>query len=218
MTENLNQKEQMRVAIVDDMHATDTPQGRAISRIMEEIRKDGIQIASVASPEDARAAYSGLSWVDCILVNWNVGGCSAKRHKDTQRLIQQIREINEKIPIFLMGEPTNAAPVELTMEMVKEINEYIWVMEDTPEFIAGRISAAARRYREHLLPPFFGELVKFSKDFEYSWHTPGHAGGIAFLKSPAGRVFHSFFGEQLFRSDLSISVGESGSLLDHSGR
>ncbi|MGB8891233.1 MAG: Orn/Lys/Arg decarboxylase N-terminal domain-containing protein [Methanoregula sp.] len=217
MTENLNQKEQMRVAIVDDMHATDTPQGRAISRIMEEIRKDGIQIASVASPEDARAAYSGLSWVDCILVNWNVGGCSAKRHKDTQRLIQQIREINEKIPIFLMGEPTNAAPVELTMEMVKEINEYIWVMEDTPEFIAGRISAAARRYREHLLPPFFGELVKFSKDFEYSWHTPGHAGGIAFLKSPAGRVFHSFFGEQLFRSDLSISVGELGSLLDHSG-
>jgi lysine decarboxylase/arginine decarboxylase len=217
MTENLNQKEQMRVAIVDDMHATDTPQGRAISRIIEEIRKDGIRIASVASPEDARAAYSGLSWVDCILVNWNVGGCSAKRHKDTQRLIHQIREINEKIPIFLMGEPTNAAPVELNMEMVREINEYIWVMEDTPEFIAGRIGAAARRYREHLLPPFFGELVKFSKDFEYSWHTPGHAGGIAFLKSPAGRAFHSFFGEQLFRSDLSISVGELGSLLDHSG-
>jgi arginine/lysine/ornithine decarboxylase len=116
-----------------------------------------------------------------------------------------------------MGEPTNTAPVELNLEMVKEINEYIWVMEDTPEFIAGRINAAARRYREHLLPPFFGELVKFSKDFEYSWHTPGHAGGIAFLKSPAGRAFHAFFGEQLFRSDLSISVGELGSLLDHSG-
>ena len=90
-------------------------------------------------------------------------------------------------------------------------------MEDTPEFIAGRITAAAKRYREIILPPFFKELVKFSKDFEYSWHTPGHAGGTAFRKSPAGRAFFNFFGEQLFRSDLSISVGELGSLLDHSG-
>ena len=53
--------------------------------------------------------------------------------------------------------------------------------------------------------------------YEYSWHTPGHAGGTAFLKHPAGRAFFEFFGEELFRSDLSISVGELGSLLDHSG-
>ena len=97
------------------------------------------------------------------------------------------------------------------------MNEYIYIMDDTPEFIAGRIIAAANRYEESLYPPFFGALVKFSKDFEYSWHTPGHAGGTAFRKSPAGRLFHKFFGEQLFRSDLSISVGELGSLLDHSG-
>lgn len=217
MTEYLNPNEQLRVAVVDDMHKTDTPQGRAITRIMDGIRQFGILISDVASPDDARAAYSALAAIDCILINWNVGGSSPRRHADTQRLIRQIRGINENIPIFLMGEPTNAAPADLNMEMVKEINEYIWVMEDTPEFIAGRISAAARRYREHLLPPFFGELVRFSKDFEYSWHTPGHAGGIAFLKSPAGRAFHNFFGEQLFRSDLSISVGELGSLLDHSG-
>lgn len=32
-----------------------------------------------------------------------------------------------------------------------------------------------------------------------------------------GRVFYDYFGENLLRSDLSISVGELGSLLDHSG-
>jgi arginine decarboxylase len=37
------------------------------------------------------------------------------------------------------------------------------------------------------------------------------------LRSPVGRAFHEYFGEPLFRSDLSISVGELGSLLDHSG-
>lgn len=37
------------------------------------------------------------------------------------------------------------------------------------------------------------------------------------MKAPAGRAYFDFFGENLFRSDLSISVGELGSLLDHSG-
>ena len=60
-------------------------------------------------------------------------------------------------------------------------------------------------------------MMKFTRDYEYSWHTPGHQGGIAFLKSPVGRVFFDFFGENALRSDLSISVGSLGSLLDHTG-
>jgi arginine/lysine/ornithine decarboxylase len=210
-------EEHLQVAIIDDTIHLDTPHGRAIRRIVEGLEDYGIRVADVASPADARAAYSNLPAVSCILINWNLGGDTERRHKDTVRLIHEIRERNEHIPIFLMAEPTSETPVALTVNIIREISEYIYVMDDTPEFIAGRIMAAARRYEERLLPPFFGELVKFSEDFEYSWHTPGHAGGTAFRKTPAGRLFHSFFGEQLFRSDLSISVGELGSLLDHSG-
>ena len=213
----MNPDDNLLVGIIDDAIHTDTPHGHAIKRIVKGIEEFGIHVADVASPADARAAYSNLPSVDCILINWNLGGDTAKKHKETMQLIEEIRSRNEDIPIFLMAEPTSETPAALTVDMIREINEYIYVMEDTPEFIAGRIRAAAKRYQDRLLPPFFGELVKFSEDFEYSWHTPGHAGGTAFRKSPAGRLFHSFFGEQLFRSDLSISVGELGSLLDHSG-
>lgn len=213
----MNPDEHLLVGIIDDTIHTDTPHGRAIRRIVKGLEEYGIRIADVASPADARAAYSNFPAVSCILINWNLGGDTEKQHKETLHLIHEIRTRNENIPIFVMAEPTSETPVALTVDMIREINEYIYVMEDTPEFIAGRIMAAAKRYEERLLPPFFGELVKFSRDFEYSWHTPGHAGGTAFRKTPAGRLFHSFFGEQLFRSDLSISVGELGSLLDHSG-
>ena len=110
MTEFLNPKEQMLVAVVDDMHLTDTPQGRAIRRIMDGIRQFGIRVGDVSSPNDARAAYSALAEIDCILINWNVGGGSPKSMPRQQRLIREIRERNEKVPIFLLGEPTNAAP------------------------------------------------------------------------------------------------------------
>jgi len=205
------------VAIVDDAINADTPHGRTMKRIVNGLSDYDIQAVSVASAEDARSAYANLPEVDCILINWNLGGTTSKNNADAKHLIHEIRQRNEDIPIFLMAEPMGEAPAALTVDTIREVNEYIYIMDDTPEFIAGRITAAANRYKESLYPPFFGAMVKFSKDFEYSWHTPGHAGGTAFRKSPAGRLFYKFFGEQLFRSDLSISVGELGSLLDHSG-
>jgi len=212
----MNPEDKLLVVIIDDAINSDTPHGRTIKRIVTDLSDYNIQVVTIASPADARSAYSNLPEVDCILINWNIGGDDGKT-LETKELIDQIRKRNEDIPIFLMAEPTGEAPIAITVDMIRKINEYIYIMDDTAEFIAGRITAAAKRYQDRLLPPFFGELVNFSKDFEYSWHTPGHAGGTAFRKSPAGRIFHKFFGEQLFRSDLSISVGELGSLLDHSG-
>jgi lysine decarboxylase/arginine decarboxylase len=213
----MNPEERLVVVIVDDTINTDTPHGRTIQRIVHGLSEFDIQVNTIASLEDARSAYANLPEVDCILINWNLGASTTKTHSDAKKLIHAIRQRNEDIPIFLMAEPIHESHTEMTVDTIREVNEYIYIMDDTPEFIAGRITAAASRYKEHLLPPFFGALVKFSKDFEYSWHTPGHAGGTAFRKSPAGRLFYKFFGEQLFRSDLSISVGELGSLLDHSG-
>ena len=38
-----------------------------------------------------------------------------------------------------------------------------------------------------------------------------------FQKSPVGSIFYDFFGSNTTKSDISISVSELGSLLDHSG-
>jgi hypothetical protein len=39
---------------------------------------------------------------------------------------------------------------------VENMDGFIWLPEDSPDFIAGRIEAAARRYLDSILPPFFG--------------------------------------------------------------
>ena len=49
------------------------------------------------------------------------------------------------------------------------------------------------------------------------WHCPGHSGGVAFLKSPVGQMFHQFFGENMLRADVCNAVDELGQLLDHTG-
>src|SRR4029077_10464001 len=92
-----------------------------------------------------------------------------------------------------------------------------WILEDTATFVAERVQAAIDRYLEQLLPPYAKALATYNRDSEYSWAAPGHQGGVAFLKSPVGRVFFDFYGENVFRTDMGIERGALGSLLGHSG-
>jgi arginine/lysine/ornithine decarboxylase len=91
------------------------------------------------------------------------------------------------------------------------------MFEDTPEFVARHIIREAKSYLEGVQPPFFKALLDYAEDGSYSWHCPGHSGGVAFLKSPVGQMFHQFFGENMLRADVCNAVEELGQLLDHDG-
>ena len=56
--------------------------------------------------------------------------------------------------------------------------------EDTPEFIARNIKREANAYLDSLPPPFFRALTHYAADGSYSWHCPGHSGGVAFPEEP----------------------------------
>ena len=60
-------------------------------------------------------------------------------------------------------------------------------------------------------------MINFAKEGKYTFCTPGHMSGTAFQHSPVGALFYDFFGANTFKADVSVSVGELGSLLDHSG-
>lgn len=151
--------------------------------------------------------------IQAILLDWDLA--EDNTHQAAKDVLNKLRSRAENVPVFLFADRADVADIPL--EVLKETSDFIWLYEDTANFIAGRIEAAIDTYLKNLLPPMFKALAKFSQVHEYSWHTPGHTGGTAFMKAPAGRAYFDFFGENLFRSDLSISVGELGSLLDHSG-
>ena len=89
--------------------------------------------------------------------------------------------------------------------------------EDTPEFVARHIIRETKAYLDSIAPPFFKALLNYAQNGSYSWHCPGHSGGVAFLKSPVGQMFHQFFGENMLRADVCNAVDELGQLLDHTG-
>lgn len=129
--------------------------------------------------------------------------------------MRAVRFRNHDIPIFLYGETRTSR--HIPNDVLREMHGFIHMFEDTPEFIARYVVREARNYLESLPPPFFRALTHYAADGSYSWHCPGHSGGVAFLKSPVGQMFHQFFGENLLRADVCNAVEELGQLLDHTG-
>ena len=199
------------LVIADD---ADPARVAVIGRIAEGLRAEGYSLIDATTAGDGTAQVRANPAVGCVLLDWDIGAADTHR-RHALDVIREVRRLSADLPIFLLTSRTVSG--NLPLEVRREIQEYVWLLEDTPDFIAGRVSFAVRRYERGLLPPFFRALAEFSDEHEYSWHTPGHSGGVAFLKTPVGRVFYDFFGEQVFRSDLSVSVPELGSLLDHSG-
>ncbi|WP_423368046.1 Orn/Lys/Arg decarboxylase N-terminal domain-containing protein [Burkholderia sp. LMG 32019] len=194
---------------IDERTAT----GRAATALAEELRTRLVDVVIATSADDACAVVAADPAIQCLLLNWELGNDAG--HAPAQAVLDAMRARNATVPVFLLASRASASAIPV--DAMRKADDFIWMLEDTTAFIGGRIVAAIERYRETVLPPMFRALAKFSRVYEYSWHTPGHTGGTAFLKSPVGRAYFEFFGEALFRSDLSISVGELGSLLDHSG-
>jgi len=187
--------------------------GATLERIIAEIEALGHRIVRSVAATDATALVTSDPSFGCVLLDWNLAHASSIR--PAEAVLAATRRQNASVPVFLLVERDDLD--EIPLQVAEEVQEYVLVLEDTAGFTAGRIDYAWRRYTDDLLPPFFKQLVEFTESHEYSWHTPGHAGGTAFRKSQVGRAFYDFYGESLFRTDLSVSVGELGSLLDHSG-
>ena len=67
------------------------------------------------------------------------------------------------------------------------------------------------------LPPFYKALKKFVAKKRQLWSTPGHSSGAALDHSSVGRDIKEFFGPNIFAADISSSVVEMGSILEHEG-
>nr|WP_306823015.1 Orn/Lys/Arg decarboxylase N-terminal domain-containing protein [Pseudomonas sp. UMAB-08] len=203
----------MKALLIHEDLAANTAAGRAVRQLAQELEKRQVEVLLAQSALDAAILIHSDPMVQCVLLDWELALDDS--HAIANSVLDAVRERSETLPIFLLADRNSAATIPL--DAMQKSDDFIWLLEDTTAFISGRIVAAIQRYREAVLPPMFGALVRFSQVYEYSWHTPGHTGGTAFLRSTVGRAFFDFFGENLFRSDLSISVGELGSLLDHSG-
>jgi ornithine decarboxylase len=117
------------------------------------------------------------------------------------------------IPVFLLtmdGEKLSGEEIKCAYN-VFDLDPLNRAMYDT------QVECAASKYEEAAVPPYAKAFMNFTDLGYSSFDCPGHAGGQYFLKHPAGYAFYNYFGERVFKADLSCGTPGMGDLLTHSG-
>jgi arginine decarboxylase len=210
------------IVIIDEDFRSENSSGLGVRALAAALVDQGMEVLGVTSYGDLTSFAQQQSRASAFLLSIDDEDFGSGSEEETkaalksvEEFVEEIRFKNADIPIYLYGETRTAR--HIPNSILRELHGFIHMHEDTPEFVARHIIREAKCYLNSLSPPFFRALLNYAKDGSYSWHCPGHSGGVAFLKSPVGQMFHQFFGENMLRADVCNAVDELGSMLDHTG-
>jgi ornithine decarboxylase len=190
----------------------DDLEGVRVQQIITEVGKLGFEVVRARRMEDAEITVQTDAAIGCVLVDWGEEG--APGH-DVSALVDLMRRRGLEMPIVILvrGERFEDIPVEV----MDYIDGYVFLAEETPEFIAKNLVSRVKQFGETLKTPFFGALVDYAEEGNQLWTCPGHNGGIFYNRTPVGRIFVEHLGDAVFRDDIDNSVLELGDLLVHEG-
>jgi arginine/lysine/ornithine decarboxylase len=208
------------IVIIDEDFRSENTSGLGIRALAEAIEGEGYEVMGATSYGDLSQFAQQQSRASAFILSiddeeFTPGPDLDPAVLNLRTFIEEVRRKNADVPIYVYGETKTSR--HLPNDILRELHGFIHMFEDTPEFVARHIIREAKSYLESVQPPFFKALLDYAEDGSYSWHCPGHSGGVAFLKSPVGQMYHQFYGENMLRADVCNAVEELGQLLDHNG-
>ena len=186
-------------------------EGGRLQEIIGQVEKLGFKVVRARRIEDAELAVQADAAIGCMVVDWGKKGLEGK----TASLINLMRRRGLEMPIVMLVRRKRLE--DIPVEVLDYIDGYVFLAEETPEFIAKNLVSRLKQYAETLKTPLFGALVDYAERGNQMWTCPGHNGGVFYNRRPIGRIFVEHLGEAVFRDDLDNSVLELGDLLVHEG-
>jgi ornithine decarboxylase len=189
----------------------DELEGHRLAQIVGHVEKLGFKVVRARRSEDAELAIRTDAAIGCMIVDLGKKGLQGKNAK----LISLVRQRGLEMPIVLLLRRQTLE--DIPVDVLNDVDGYIFLAEETPEFIAKNLVSRLRQYAASLKTPFFGALIDYAQEGNQLWTCPGHNGGMFYSRSPIGRIFVEHLGEAVFRDDLDNSILELGDLLVHEG-
>jgi ornithine decarboxylase len=190
----------------------DDLEGARIEQIISAVQGRGFEVVRARRVDDAAIAVQTDAAIGCMVVDWGKRGLEGK----AAALIDLMRKRGLEMPVVVLVRQRKRLE-DIPVEVLDFVDGYIFLAEETPEFIARNLVSRVKQYAETLKTPFFGTLVDYAEQGNQLWTCPGHNGGIFYNRSPIGRIFVEHLGEAIFRDDIDNSVLDLGDLLVHEG-
>ncbi|ELV7526641.1 lysine decarboxylase [Edwardsiella ictaluri] len=192
------------IAIMNDISAYFKEE--PLRELQQELERAGFRLVYPRDRGDLLKLIENNARLCGVIFDWD---------KYNLALCDEISALNKMLPIYAFANTSSTLDVSMS-ELRLNVRFFEYTLGSAQD-IALKIRQSTDQYIDAIMPPLTKALFKYVHEEKYTFCTPGHMGGTAFEKSPVGALFYDFYGENTLRSDISISVTELGSLLDHSG-
>jgi ornithine decarboxylase/arginine decarboxylase len=186
-------------------------EGARLREILAEVEALGYSALRAGRDDDAELVIRTDAAIGCVVVDWGTRGLQGR----SAALISLVRKRGLDVPIIVLVRRHRLE--DIPVEVLDDVDGFVFLAEETPDFIARNLVSHLRQYADSLRTPFFGALVDYAEQGNMLWTCPGHNGGMFYNRSPIGRIFVEHLGQSVFRDDLDNSVLQLGDLLVHEG-
>lgn len=179
----------------------------------------GITFSGVTTAREALKAIEEDGDLQAVVVDdtlytlKNEGNGSRSLQMTALKLVQKITRLRPELDVYIL----------IAQEQEDEVVDALF-----SEAVDGYFYREERDYRgmyrilnaqiqEKARTPFYDQLKTYVLMAKDAWHTPGHSSGDSLRGSPWINDFYEFFGEHIFRADLSVSVPMLDSLMEPTG-
>ena len=184
---------------------------KSLDKVSKELQNRGLNIRECTNFYSACELLKTDGSIHVVLSEWELPR-SEKNGEFVKGMdiFRQFIALRYEVSLFLYTEVTDSQ----FLSSGGILNGYFYKGENVFDDIVRKIDAEMADKKS---APFYETLVKYANKAKDSWHTPGHASGNSAKNSPFVKDFYDFFGENLFTSDVSVSVPELDSLLHPEG-
>lgn len=184
---------------------------KALDSTLQELASRGMNVIGSSSFESACEKLKDDGTIHAILTEWAIPvGRSDKKRIEGIEMFKTFIALRNEVNIFIHTSITDIRKLSTN----GLIDGYFFKDDVVFGDIVNKITAAVSKKNS---APFYEKLVEYARKSKDSWHTPGHASGNSVKNSPYVKDYYEFFGENLFKSDVSVSVPELDSLLHPTG-
>ena len=135
----------------------DDLEGVRVAQIVTAVEGRGFEVIRARRVEDAAIAVQTDAAIGCMVVDWGKRGLDGK----AASLIDMMRRRGLEMPIVILVRRKRLE--DIPVELLDFIDGYIFLAEETPEFIARGLVSRVTQYAETLKTPFFGALVDYAE-------------------------------------------------------
>lgn len=177
-----------------------------------ELTSRGINVVTASNVAEACRLLREDGLIHVILTEWDIpiDADSSVSVKGAE-LFEEFKLIRYEVTVFLYTDQSDLPYCKTG----GTLSGYFYKGERDYDDIVRKIRSEVINSKNRA--PFFEKLLEYARKSKDSWHTPGHASGYSVKNSIWVRDFYEFFGANLFRTDISVSVPMLDSLLHPTG-